>query len=321
MTKSLFVAIDTFNSLMHHMVKPNMKKTALPLLLLGVLGLGIYGFFIEPAWIEVSYHRLPNGELSTTNFPWTRASEPASGWKPRFRVVQLSDLHLRQVGRIEERVVEKVNALNPDMLLLTGDLVDRPEGLPLLDNFLQKIAAKNKYAILGNWEYWGGVNLQELRSIYSRRGVTLLVNECVEYSNDGFIYQVAGLDDFTAGAPDERKIFEACKDDSRSHASTFFRYDEKMSRQLILMQHSPGYFAGREPLAKRMHLLTLSGHTHGGQISLFGIPIWTPPGSGPFVSGWYVTGYKDLYVSRGIGTSVAPFRFGSRPEIAVFDTK
>jgi uncharacterized protein len=286
---------------------------------LGALGLGIYGFIIEPAWVEVSYHRPSNRELAITNYAWTRASEPESGWKPRLRVVQLSDLHLHRVGPTEEKVIETVNALNPDLLLLTGDLVDCPEGLSLLDTFLQKITAKNKYAILGNWEYWGGVDLRELRSIYSRRGVTLLVNECVEYSNDGFIYQVAGLDDFTEGTPDERKIFEACKDDSKSHVSAFLRHNEQMSKPLILMQHSPGYFSGREPLAKRMHLLTLSGHTHGGQISLFGIPFWTPPGSGPFVSGWYVTGYKDLYVSRGIGTSVAPFRFGSRPEIAVFD--
>lgn len=287
---------------------------------MGMLGLGIYGFLIEPAWIEVTYHRPPNKGLAITNYAWTNASEPESGWKPRFRVVQLSDLHLRRVGYTEEKVVEKVNALNPDLLLLTGDLVDRPEGLPLLDTFLQKINAKNKYAILGNWEYWGGVDPRELRRIYSHRGVTLLVNECVEYSNDGVIYQVAGLDDFTAGTPDERKIYEACKDDSKSLVSAFLRRDEQMPKPLVLMQHSPGYFAGREPLAKRMHLLTLSGHTHGGQISLFGIPLWTPPGSGPFVSGWYVTGYRDLYVSRGIGTSVAPFRFGSRPEIAVFDT-
>lgn len=287
---------------------------------MGMLGLGVYGFFIEPAWVEVSFHRPPNKGLAITNYAWTKASEPESGWKPRFRVVQLSDLHLRRVGQIEERVIEKVNALNPDLLLLTGDLVDRPESLPLLDIFLQKITAKNKYAILGNWEYWGAVDLRELRNIYSRRGVTLLVNECVEYSNDGFIYQVAGLDDFTAGTPDERMIYETCKDDSKDQASAFLKSDAQRTKPLILMQHSPGYFAGREPLAKRMHLLTLSGHTHGGQISLFGIPLWTPPGSGPFVSGWYVTGYKDLYVSRGIGTSVAPFRFGSRPEIAVFDS-
>ncbi len=287
---------------------------------IGLLGLGGYGFFIEPAWIDVSYHRPPNKGLAITNYSWAKASKPEAEKEPRFRVVQISDLHLHRFGFTEEKVIEEVNALKPNLLLLTGDVADRPDSLPVLDAFLQKVTAKHKYAILGNWEYWGGVDLQALGSIYNRHGVTLLVNECVEYSHNGFIYQVAGLDDFTAGNPDERKIYADCKDESKGRASAFLNPDIPNPKLLILMQHSPGYFAGRTPLEKRWHLLTLSGHTHGGQISLFGIPLWTPPGSGPFVSGWYVTGYRDLYVSRGVGTSVAPFRFGSRPEIAVFDS-
>lgn len=285
-----------------------------------LISLGIYGFLIEPTWVEVSYHRPPNKGLAITNYSWTNASEPESEWKPRFRVVQISDLHLHRVGRIENKVIEKINDLKPNLLLLTGDVADRPESLPVLDAFLQKVTAKHKYAILGNWEYWGGVDLHALKSTYNRNGVTLLVNECVEYSHDGFIYQVAGLDDYTAGNPDERRIYEICKDASEGQVSAYFRPNSPMPKPLILMQHSPGYFAGRTPLEKRMHWLTLSGHTHGGQVSIFGFPLWTPPGSGPFISGWYVTGYKDLYVSRGVGTSVAPFRFGSRPEIAVFDS-
>lgn len=281
-----------------------------------------YGFFIEPVLVEVTYHRPrpPNNGLIIANYFMTYASEPRSDWKPRIRVVQISDLHLHRVGRIEEKLIEKINDLKPNLLLLTGDVADRPESLPVLDAFLQKVTAKNKYAILGNWEYWGGVDLQALKSIYNRHGVTLLVNDCVEYSDDGLVFQVAGLDDFTAGTPDERRIYDICKNDSEKIGSDSLRPNTPIRKPLILMQHSPGYFAGRAPLEKRWHWLTLSGHTHGGQISIFGFPLWTPPGSGPFISGWYVTGYKDLYVSRGVGTSVAPFRFGSRPEIAVFDS-
>lgn len=285
-----------------------------------LISLGVYGFFIEPTWVEVTYHRPPNKGLAITNYSWARANEPASGWKPRLRVVQISDLHLHRFGRTEEKMVEIINALNPNLLLLTGDVADRPESLPVLDAFLQKFIVKNKYAILGNWEYWGAVDFKELRGIYDRHGVTLLVNECVEYSNDGFIYQVAGLDDFTAGTPDERRIYEICKDESDKQVTAYLKPNTPRPKALILMQHSPGYFAGRAPLEKRMHWLTVSGHTHGGQVTFFGFPLWTPPGSGSFVSGRYVTGYRDLYVSRGVGTTVAPLRFGSRPEIAVFDT-
>lgn len=289
---------------------------------IGLLGLGAYGFFIEPAWIDVSYHRPPNKGLAITNYSWAKASKPEAEKEPRFRVVQISDLHLHRLGLTEEKVIEEINALKPNLLLLTGDIADRPESLDVLDAFLEKVIAKHKYATLGNWEYWGGVDLQALRRIYKRHGVVLLVNECVEYSHNGFIYQVAGLDDFTAGNPDERKIYADCKDDlSDKQASAYLRPNMPSPKPLILMQHSPGYFEGRAPLEKRVHWITLSGHTHGGQVSIFGIPLWTPPGSGKFVSGWYVTGYRDLYVSRGVGTSVAPFRFGSRPEIAVFDSE
>lgn len=287
---------------------------------IGLLGLGGYGFFIEPAWIDVSFHRPTNQGLTITNYSWTKTTKPEAEKEPRFRVVQISDLHLHRFGRTEEMVIEKINALKPNLLLLTGDIADRPESLEVLDTFLEKVTAKHKYAILGNWEYWGGVNLQALRRIYKRHGVTLLVDECVEYSHNGLIYQVAGLDDFTAGNPDERTIYAECKDNSDKQVSAYFRSNVPSPKPLILMQHSPGYFEGRTPLEKRVHWITLSGHTHGGQVSIFGIPLWTPPGSGQFVSGWYVTGYGDLYVSRGIGTSVAPFRLGSRPEIAVFDT-
>jgi predicted MPP superfamily phosphohydrolase len=283
-----------------------------------LLGLAVYGFLIEPAWVEVTYHRQPTKGLLITNYSWVRTVGPSSNSvPPRVRVVQVSDLHLHQFGRTEESVVEKLNALKPNLLLLTGDVADRPESLSVLADFLQRVKTKDKFAVLGNWEYWGNVDLQELKTIYSRHGVKLLVNECVEYSNEGFILHIAGLDDFTAGSPDERRIYEQCKDgaDGKMSAST-----QIARRALILMQHSPGYFVGREPLERSYHWLTLSGHTHGGQVALFGYPIWTPPGSGPFVSGWYVTAFKDLYVSKGVGTSVVPFRFGSRPEIAVFDS-
>lgn len=283
-----------------------------------ILGLCVYGFFIEPVWVEVTYHRQPTKGLLLTNYSWVQTVGPSSdSGRPRFRVVQVSDLHIHQLGRTEVSVIEKVNALEPNVLLLTGGIADRPASIPLINDFLQLVKVKNTYAVLGNWEYWGDVDLQELKRVYGRHGVKLLVNECVEYSHEGFIFQIAGLDDFTAGSPDERKIYAQCKDESGGKVSAFAQGTPKA---LILMQHSPGYFAGKKPLENRIHWLTVSGHTHAGQVSVFGVPIWIPPGSGPFVSGWYVTNYKDLYVSRGVGTSVVPIRFGSRPEIAVFDT-
>jgi len=65
--------------------------------------------------------------------------------------------------------------------------------------------------------------------------------------------------------------------------------------------------------------LILSGHTHGGQVKLLGFIPYLPQGSGKYVSGWYLDQHKQLYVSKGIGTSILPIRFGARAEISIFN--
>jgi len=117
--------------------------------------------------------------------------------------------------------------------------------------------------------------------------------------------RVVGLDDFTAGRPDGSKLDPVCVGNGRD---------------LILIQHSPGYFElenRQSNMPKPM--MSLSGHTHGGQVSLFGFAFWTPPGSGTFNRGWYDTEWGRLFVSRGVGTSMTKVRFASRPEVAVFE--
>ncbi len=255
----------------------------------GGMLLGIaYGLLIEPAWIEVTHHSI-------------RLQSPGEA----VRIVQLSDLHLHGMGRIEESLIEKVNALKPDVILMSGDVVDRVESMAALDAFLGRIEADAKLAVLGNWEYWSGVDLVALKKIYERHGVRLLVNECVPLALNDRHFNVAGLDDFTAGRPYERRLGVPCGDAGIPR---------------IMVQHSPGYFERLPAVNPEIEsILNLSGHTHGGQIALFGHAFLTPPGSGTFNRGWYSTAYGPLYVSRGIGSSVLPVRVGSRPEIAVFD--
>lgn len=284
-----------------------------------LLCLGIYGFFIEPAWVEVTYHRRPFNYHKITH--WERVSEPSfETLKPGNRIVQISDLHISRIGRTENAVIEKINNLKPRILLLTGDIIDRPENLSVLESFLQKLEVTDKFAVLGNWEYWGEVNIRDLREAYARNGVTLLINECVEREYSGRIYRIAGLDDFTAGKPDEVSVHEQYKKMYERYSKAIHNAYQWLPKDMILMQHSPGYFAtSNRPKESKFTMLSLSGHTHAGQVTFFGVSLWTPTGSSPFVSGWYATNHGDLYVSRGIGTSVLPARFGARPEIAVFD--
>lgn len=173
----------------------------------------------------------------------------------------------------------------------------------MLEAFLDALGSKPVVAVFGNWEYWSGADRAALREFYKRRPKTrLLINEEASFQIGSRIVKVIGFDDFTAGNP----------------RLGWTRHDS--SATTIAVQHSPGWFDTPEVQKWPGNFdLCLSGHTHGGQVTLFGLPIWTPRGSGDFTSGFYKRSICPLYVSRGIGTSILPIRFGARPEIAVFD--
>jgi len=246
-----------------------------------------YAWLIEPSRLEVTEHVIDAGP---------------TGDRP-IRVVQLSDLHMQSVGDRERAVAAEVARLRPDLVVLPGDVIDRADALGVLDTFLTLLGSVQKVAVLGNWEYWSGVDFAALRSLYEQRhGTRLLINDAAQYRFGDRALQVIGLDDFTAGRPDPSLL----KNTAIGVIS-------------IVVQHSPGWF--ETPLAKsfdRRFPLCLAGHTHGGQVALFGLALWTPRGSGSFTAGRYDSPMCPVYVSRGIGTSILPIRFGARPEIAVF---
>ncbi|HRK32182.1 MAG TPA: metallophosphoesterase [Tepidisphaeraceae bacterium] len=251
----------------------------------------LYALLVEPNCVEVTYH----GE--------------SPGGRPPIRIAVLSDLHLDGVGYRERVVIDQLRAVRPDILILAGDVVDEPDDLPALRTLLSQFDVPHAVAILGNWERWGDVPLEQLHTLYRDHNVALLVNTGVQFPVDGRQVRLLGLDDATAGTP---------------RLDLAIRGQEAVDAELmILVQHSPGFFAAKSAdaeLPDKALDLCLSGHTHGGQITLLG---WAfgplPPGSGPFVAGRYETAACPLYVSRGIGTSVLPVRIFARPEIAVFD--
>ena len=246
-------------------------------------GFFFYASYVEPYWIEVT--RTPIGQIQaeTSNIV----------------IAQISDLHLREFGELESAVLQRVKEVEPDVLILSGDVIDKPESLEKLGLFLSKIMATHKIAILGNWEHWSGVDLTRLRTIYKENDFELLVNATARYVIKGRALAVHGLDDYTAGNPRIEFV------------------NSRATEISVLLQHSPGFF--QEDLSVLGGLtLCLSGHTHGGQLTVFGWPLWTPRGSGEYVKGLYQTKTCPMYVSRGIGTSILGLRFGARPEIAVF---
>jgi predicted MPP superfamily phosphohydrolase len=215
--------------------------------------------------------------------------------------VQIADLHLRRIGGRERRVAEAVRSAGPGLLVLGGDLIDGPDGLPILDAFLALVGElPASAAVPGNWERWSGVDRESLRLVLARHGVRLLVNDGLRLVHDGRTAWVAGLDDPHSSRADPRAATAAAAG----------------IRNVVAVSHSPLVRDAWEGPPPRF---LLAAHTHGGQVAFLGYAPARPPGSGAYVAGWYRGPPFDAYVSRGVGTSVLPIRFGARPEVAVFD--
>jgi predicted MPP superfamily phosphohydrolase len=219
------------------------------------------------------------------------------------RIVQLTDIHVGPtLGReFIEDLVARTNALEPDLVAITGDLVDgsvahlRDAVAPLA----QLRARHGVYFVTGNHEYYSGVDewLDELR----RLGVRVLRNERVAIggpnSDDGF--DLAGVDDHSASmthpdhGPDLPRALEG----------------RDPSRELVLLAHQPRaiHEAARHGVG-----LQLSGHTHGGQIWPWRYLVRLQQ---PYVAGLIRHGDTHLYISAGTGYWGPPMRLGTTAEI------
>lgn len=215
-------------------------------------------------------------------------------------IVQISDLHLSSLDAMHAEVIDIINNISPDLLFITGDTINVYDQLPLLRDFVSRLrVADGIYAVLGNWEYWSQAGISNIRWEYRRAGCRLLVNEQANVSINGLEISITGVDDYSVGRPDV----------------ALTNYSAVPSGYKILLTHCPAY---RDIVLKKFDLV-LAGHTHGGQIVLWGYVPYLPLGSGGYVAGWYhPDSDKPLYVNRGIGTTRVPARIGAPPEIAHF---
>jgi predicted MPP superfamily phosphohydrolase len=273
---------------------------------LGVASIGSDAVFVEPNEVVVTRHAL---------------NARASAQDAALRIVQLTDLHLQRLGAHEHHIAETVNALAPDLVLITGDSIDRRDHLPELGAFLDLLRPSvPKYAILGNWEYQAHVDIARLADVYAARNCRLLVNETVVHRQSGGELLITGVDDLVAGSPRFGRALRGVE--PRPHHIVLAHcpaYRDRLTQSPALRSPAEREELEGAELSRYAPQYVFSGHTHGGQVNILGWAPWLPEGCGRYLSGWYRDARPALYVSRGLGTSTLPIRFGAPPEIAQFE--
>jgi uncharacterized protein len=228
-------------------------------------------------------------------------------------IVQLSDFH---VGfwpsfnvRATRKAVDMALAARPDLVVITGDFACGPHGRAELQRQLRRLvsaAPLGVFGVLGNHDHGDSkapfVTPTEPRLIRDC-GVRLLRNEAVAVTVGAATLQVGGVDD-TDGGHDDLSVVLAALDRRPSVLRILLTHHAE-----VVLRTRPGDFH-----------IALAGDTHGGQICLPlpGRRILLSDLSAPFAEGAYDVGGRNLYVTRGVGTSMLPLRAFCRPEIVVF---
>lgn len=227
-----------------------------------------------------------------------------------FKIIQLSDVHHSSFvseGEITA-AAQRVNALQPDLIVLTGDYVSHSvDFIPGCARALGKLKAKHGvFAVLGNHDHW--TDGQLMKTSLESHGIRVLCNEHERIEKDGAHIRLAGVDDMMVKLDDMKAALTGT---SRSETR-------------ILLAHNPALI--REAARAGVDLM-LSGHTHGGQINWkllvpkkeTRMSRWLHRPSRKFMRGLAVLGNTQLYVNRGFGTVVVPLRYGCTPEITLIE--
>jgi hypothetical protein len=277
-------------------------------LLLGLL-VGLHErFALATAWAVPALALLATllGFANARRRPAVREVDvPIAGLPPAwvgFSIVQISDLHVGPTIKrgFVQRVVDRANSLQPDLMVITGDVVDgtvaelREHTQPL-----SRLSAQHGvYAVTGNHEYYSGAHgwIDE----FNRIGMTVLMNEHVLLRRDGADLLLAGVTDFSA------HHFDASH---RSDPARALRGAPARAMPKVLLAHQP---RSAPAAAAAGFDLQLSGHTHGGQFLPWN---WLVPLQQPYTAGLHRHGALWVYISRGTGYWGPPKRLGAPSEI------
>ena len=254
--------------------------------------------YVQNNWLEVSHYAYKSAEVP----------QEFVG----FRVVQISDLHNATFGKENEKLLVKIQELSPDIVVLTGDLVDSNHtNIEAALAFAEKVVASYPtYYVTGNHEDWlEESDKLELLEGLERVGVVCLADEYVEIKRGDSKITLIGLNDEGLGGI-KLKVTEETTGEPK-----FLTENEDTSGLQILLAHEPQYM---ENYTKYHVDLVFSGHAHGGQVRIPFIGGLVAPGQGllpKYTEGVHEVNGTTLVISRGLGNSIIPVRVFNRPEI------
>jgi phosphoesterase len=244
---------------------------------------------------------------------YTVLSEKIPAAFNHYRISVVSDLHNAHFGKNNGNIVSLIEKQKPDMIAITGDLVDSSKtNIEIAESLIQRLVKIAPcYYVTGNHEAWIGEKYQELEKKLIDAGVIVLHDESMELAKNNETILLAGLDD-----PDFTDR------DSSIQESILKTKLEEMNltgEYCVLLSHRPETFSAY--VSENIDLV-LSGHAHGGQFRLPFIGGIVAPNQGFFPkydAGKYSENNTTMIVSRGIGNSIIPIRFNNRPEIIVVE--
>jgi len=258
-----------------------------------IIVIAIVFFYVNNNWLTVTNHTIESPEI------------PASF--DDYRIVQISDLHDATFGENQQRLVNKIQQEKPDIIVITGDVIDsnRYDLQKSLDLIDQIVELAEVYYVTGNHEVATN-DVERIKEQLTARGVRVLSNETLTIERGGETISLTGIEDPLMGDVSTDMIAAS---NVPSDAFT------------VLLAHRPEDFqvyvdAGID--------VTLSGHAHGGQFRIPFLGGLVAPGQGffpKFTAGVYEQEQSKLIVSRGLGNSIIPIRLFNLPEIVVVTLK
>jgi predicted MPP superfamily phosphohydrolase len=221
-----------------------------------------------------------------------------------FRIVHLSDLHYGPFtdARHLRRAIEATNDLEPDLIALTGDYIsqERSYAAPCAGLVGRLRARCGVFAVLGNHDHWTDAKL--ITDLFRTEGIRVLINEGLRLDVDNESFWLAGVDDTMVGLEDLSLALAGSSN----------------TEMKLLLAHNPIIL---RRAARADVDLVLSGHTHGGQVTIRSEKNRSGRPRRRMLRGLGRRAHTQIYVTRGLGTVVLPIRYGCPPEVSLLELK